>query len=293
LELKKLGIDDLVHFDFMDPPAPETMMRALEELNYLGCIDDDGELTALGRVASEFPLDPMLAVMLIESPKFYCSNEVLSITALLSVPQVFVRPNNARKAADEAKALFANPDGDHLTLLNVYHAFKSDEARSDPSRWCYDHFLSMRSLVSADNVRSQLKRIMERNDIDLISTPHDDKNYYTNICKALCAGYFMQVSKRMSGRKGYITVKDNQEVLIHPSSVLAQDREWVIYHEFVLTTKNYIRTVTAIRPEWLLELAPAYYDIDSFQKGSVDVRMGIEQAKAKYDRAQQKALRKK
>lgn len=42
LELKKLGIDDLVHFDFMDPPAPETMMRALEELNYLACLDDEG-----------------------------------------------------------------------------------------------------------------------------------------------------------------------------------------------------------------------------------------------------------
>ncbi|KAI7203974.1 putative pre-mRNA-splicing factor ATP-dependent RNA helicase, partial [Hortaea werneckii] len=85
LELKKLGIDDLVHFDLMDPPAPETLMRALEELNYLACLDDEGELTALGKLASEFPLDPALAVMLISSPEFYCSNEILSLTALLSV----------------------------------------------------------------------------------------------------------------------------------------------------------------------------------------------------------------
>jgi len=48
LTLKKLGIKDLVHFDFMDPPAPETMMRALELLNYLGALDDEGELTELG-----------------------------------------------------------------------------------------------------------------------------------------------------------------------------------------------------------------------------------------------------
>ncbi|KIW24849.1 pre-mRNA-splicing factor ATP-dependent RNA helicase PRP43 [Cladophialophora immunda] len=90
LELKKLGIDDLVHFDLMDPPAPETLMRALE-LNYLACLDDDGNLTTMGRLASEFPLDPALAVMLI-SPEFYCSNEILSLTALLSVPRIFVRP---------------------------------------------------------------------------------------------------------------------------------------------------------------------------------------------------------
>ncbi len=77
LELKKLGVEDLVHFDLMDPPAPETLMRALEELNYLACLDDEGELTHLGSLASQFPLDPALALMLISSPEFYCSNEIL------------------------------------------------------------------------------------------------------------------------------------------------------------------------------------------------------------------------
>ncbi|KAK9481018.1 P-loop containing nucleoside triphosphate hydrolase protein [Lipomyces japonicus] len=274
LELKKLGIDDLVHFDFMDPPAPETMMRALEELNYLACLDDDGELTALGRLASEFPLDPMLAVMVITSPEFYCSNEILSLTALLSVPSVFVRPNSARKKADEMKMQFAHPDGDHLTLLNVYHAFKGEVAQLNPVNWCYDHFLSYRSLQSADSVRAQLKRIMERNDLDLVSTPFDDRNYYTNIRRALTSGFFMQVAKKSSSGKHYITAKDNQDVLLHPSTVLGQESEWVIYNEFVLTSKNYIRTVTSIRPEWLFELAPAYYDVSSFKKG--DVRMSLE-----------------
>lgn len=84
LQLKKLGIDDLVHFDFMDPPAPETLMRALELLNYLAALDDDGNLTDLGAVMSEFPLDPQLAKMLIASCQHNCSNEILSITAMLS-----------------------------------------------------------------------------------------------------------------------------------------------------------------------------------------------------------------
>ncbi|KAL5283888.1 DHX15 family protein [Megaselia abdita] len=84
LQLKKLGIDDLVHFDFMDPPAPETLMRALELLNYLAALDDDGNLTDLGAIMSEFPLDPQLAKMLIASCQHNCSNEILSITAMLS-----------------------------------------------------------------------------------------------------------------------------------------------------------------------------------------------------------------
>ncbi|XP_068661015.1 probable pre-mRNA-splicing factor ATP-dependent RNA helicase DEAH2 isoform X3 [Aristolochia californica] len=84
LTLKKLGIDDLVHFDFMDPPAPETLMRALEVLNYLGALDDDGNLSKLGEIMSEFPLDPQMSKMLVVSPEFNCSNEILSISAMLS-----------------------------------------------------------------------------------------------------------------------------------------------------------------------------------------------------------------
>lgn len=252
LELKKLGIDDLVHFDLMDPPAPETLMRALEELNYLACLDDEGNLTTLGKLASEFPLDPALAVMLISSPEFYCSNEILSLTALLSVPQIFVRPASARKRADDMKALFAHPDGDHLTMLNVYHAFKSSQAQENQKQWCHDHFVSLRALQSADHVRLQLRRIMEREELELMSTPFEDKRYYENIRRALVAGFFMQVARREGTGKTYVTVKDNQNVLLHPSTVLGQDCEWVVYNEFVLTTKNYIRTVTAVRPEWLL-----------------------------------------
>lgn len=252
LELKKLGIDDLVHFDLMDPPAPETLMRALEELNYLACLDDNCELTPLGKLASEFPLDPALAVMLISSPEFYCSNEILSLTALLSVPQIFNRPTAARKRADEMKALFAHPDGDHLTLLNVYHAFKGAQAQDNPKAWCHEHFLSLRALQSADNVRQQLKRIMETHEIALVSTPFEDRNYYENIRRALVAGFFMQVAKKEASGKTYTTVKDHQTVLLHPSTVLGVEAEWVVYNEFVLTTKNYVRTVTAVRAEWLL-----------------------------------------
>ncbi|CEJ79932.1 Putative Pre-mRNA-splicing factor [[Torrubiella] hemipterigena] len=271
LELKKLGVTDLVHFDLMDPPAPETMMRALEELNYLACLDDDCELTTLGSLASEFPLDPALAVMLISSPEFYCSNEILSITSLLSVPQIFMRPANNRKRADEMKAHFSHPDGDHLTLLNAYHAFKG-QAASDPDggkKWCHEHFLSFRHLTSADSVRLQLKRIMETQNLDLISTPFEDKNYYVNIRRALLTGFFMQVAMKESSGKVYRTVKDDQAVLIHPSTVLRTEFEWVLYSEFVLTSKQYIRTCTGVKPEWLLDIAPTYYDLDTFENGDI------------------------
>jgi len=260
LHLKKLGIDDLVHFDFMDPPAPETLMRALEMLNYLGALNDDGDLTELGSLMSEFPLDPQLAKSLAASPNHNCSNEILSIVAMLSVPHVFIRPPEARKAADEAKDRFSHIDGDHLTLLNVFHAFKQN---GTDSNWCYDNFLSERSLRSAENVRTQLSKIMTRLSLKLVSTDFASKEYYINIRKALVEGFFMQVAHlERSGH--YLTVKDNQVVQLHPSTGVDSKPEWVLYNEFVLTSKNFIRTVTSIRAEWLVEISPHYYDLENF-----------------------------
>lgn len=159
-----------------------------------------------------------------------------------------MRPNDARKAADDAKAQFSHEHGDHLSLLNAYHLYKSYN-EGDVSQWCYENFLNLRSLKSADNVRIQLERIMMRFQIPLVSTPFEDKSYYINIRRAICAGYFMQVAHlEKSGH--YLTVKDNQVVQLHPSTCLNHHPEWVIYNEFVLTTRNYIRTVTETRGEW-------------------------------------------
>eukprot|EP01105_Mastigella_eilhardi_P021513 TRINITY_DN5214_c0_g1_i2.p1 TRINITY_DN5214_c0_g1~~TRINITY_DN5214_c0_g1_i2.p1 ORF type:complete len:640 (+),score=177.02 TRINITY_DN5214_c0_g1_i2:435-2354(+) len=260
LQLKKLGIDDLVHFDFMDPPAPETLMRALELLNYMQAVDDDGNLTELGSMMAEFPLDPQLSKMIIASPNLNCSNEILSIAALLSVPNVFMRPKEAARAADEAKAKFVHQDGDHLTLLNAYHAYKQ---AGEDQHWCYDHFLQQRSLRSADSVRTQLSRIMNRFNLVLVSADFTSPLYYTNIRKALLLGYFMQVAF-LEAAGHYRTVKDNQVVALHPSCCLMRKPQWVLYNEFVLTTKNFIRTCTDVRGEWLLELAPHYYDMGNF-----------------------------
>ena len=107
---------------------------------------------------------------------------------------------------------------------------------------------------------------MTRCSLPLLSTPFTHRDYYRNIKRALCAGFFMCVAhKHAAGH--YVTVKDNQVVAIHPSSVLDFKPEWCLYQEFVLTTKNFIRTVTAVEGAWLVELAPQYYDLSNFPVG--------------------------
>jgi len=269
LTLLKLGIQDLVHFDFMDPPAPETMMRALEQLNYLGALDDEGNLTQLGNKMSEVPIEPHLAKILLVSPDHSCSNEITSILALLSVPSIFSRPKDCVKEADEAKAQFSHKDGDHITLLNAYHAYKQNASSKD---WCYDNFLNFRSLQTADNVREQLVRILKKLNLPLISTDLTHPSYYDNILKCLSSGLFMQVA-HLQKQGFYLTVKDQQVVSIHPSSVIDNKPPWIFFQEFVLTTRNYIRTVSATRVEWLLETAPHYYDLENWPEGETKLEL--------------------
>ncbi|KAJ1287791.1 hypothetical protein BS78_02G037600 [Paspalum vaginatum] len=153
LALKRLGVDDLVHFEFMDPPNPETLMRALEVLNCLGALDDEGNLTQLGEIMSEFPLDPQMSKMLVISPKYNCSNEIATIAAMVSAPNCFLRPREAQKAAREVKARFGHIDGDQpsdpFERLPCVHAKHADE---DP-QWCYENFIDARALKYAENVR--------------------------------------------------------------------------------------------------------------------------------------------
>lgn len=65
--LKSMGIDNLVEFDYLDPPPHDMLVKGLEMLYALGALNDEGELTKLGRRMAEFPLDPMLSKMLIAS----------------------------------------------------------------------------------------------------------------------------------------------------------------------------------------------------------------------------------
>ncbi|KAJ2789269.1 Pre-mRNA-splicing factor ATP-dependent RNA helicase dhx15, partial [Coemansia guatemalensis] len=134
---------------------------------------------------------------------------------------------------------------------------------AEPVQWCWDNFLQFRSLKSADNIREQLRRVASKSGIPLVSNDFRSPDYYPQIRKAMTAGYYMQAA-HLERNGQYLTVKDNQLVLLHPSSVLDRKPEWVIYNEFVLTKRHYIRTVTEVKPEWLLEIAPHYYDLSSF-----------------------------
>ncbi|XP_001360333.2 ATP-dependent RNA helicase DHX8 [Drosophila pseudoobscura] len=252
LQLKTMGINDLLHFDFMDAPPVESLVMALEQLHSLSALDDEGLLTRLGRRMAEFPLEPNLSKMLIMSVALQCSDEILTIVSMLSVQNVFYRPKDKQALADQKKAKFNQAEGDHLTLLAVYNSWKNNKFSN---AWCYENFVQIRTLKRSQDVRKQLLGIMDRHKLDVVSAGKSS----VRIQKAVCSGFFRNAAKK-DPQEGYRTLVDSQVVYIHPSSALFNRQpEWVIYHELVQTTKEYMREVTTIDPKWLVEFAPSFF----------------------------------
>ncbi|KAL3085159.1 hypothetical protein niasHS_010228 [Heterodera schachtii] len=252
LQLKAMGINNLLEFDFMDAPPAEAMITALYQLYQLSALDEDGLLTRLGRRMAEFPLEPSLAKMLIMSVELGCADDILTIVSMLSVQNVFYRPKEKQELADEKKSKFHQPEGDHCTLLAVYNAWKHHHFSP---QWCYENFVQVRTLKRSQDIRKQLLSIMDRHKLDIKTAGRDTQL----VQKAICSGFFRNAVKR-DPQEGYRTVVDGQTVYIHPSSSLFQNQpEWVVYHELVQTTKEYMREVTSIEPNWLVEFAPSYF----------------------------------
>ncbi|KAJ3218005.1 hypothetical protein HDU67_006905 [Dinochytrium kinnereticum] len=265
LMLKSLGIDNLMSFDFMDAPPAETLMKAVEQLYALGALNSRGDLTKLGRRMAEFPIDPMLSKSLIASETYQCSEEVVSIIAMLTAGNgIFFKPKNEAVQAEQARRNFFRPGGDHISLLSVWNQYVETNFST---AWCKENYIQFRSMKKARDVREQLVGLMERVEVPLLSNP--DPGNTVPIRKAITSGFFYNTARLNRSGDSYRTIKHNETVTIHPSSSLyisnsntntnKQYPKWVLYFELVFTTREFMRQVIEIQSDWLLEVAPHYY----------------------------------
>lgn len=258
LLLKSLGVKDLLDFDFMDPPPQDTITTSLFDLWALGAIDHVGDLTPMGRTMTAFPMDPSLAKLLITSSQEYaCSEEMLTIVSMLSVPSVFYRPKERQEESDAAREKFFVPESDHLTLLHVYSQWTSN-GYSDS--WCIRHFLHPKALRRAKEIREQIHDILaQQKDMELVSCGTD----WDVIRKCICSGYYHQAAK-VKGIGEYINLRTSVTVQLHPTSALyglGYLPDYVVYHELILTSKEYMSCVTSVDPHWLADLGGVFYSL--------------------------------
>ncbi|CCH41487.1 ATP-dependent RNA helicase [Wickerhamomyces ciferrii] len=255
LMLKAIGINDLLNFQFMDPPSTDSILLSLNELYYLKAVDEESRITTIGRNLVNIPADPTISKTLIESIHYKCSDEMITIFAVLSTPNIFNRPKQQQELADKKKARFHHPHGDHLTYLNVYNAWVNNDYSK---QWCQENFIQERSLKRAQDVRNQLIQIFKRFKYPIISCGANTNS----VRKALCSGFFKNVAKR-DQQEGYKTLAEETQVYIHPSSCVRNNPQYVVYNSILNTTKEYLVHVTQIEPKWLVEVSPEFFEVNT------------------------------
>ena len=144
LVLKGMGVSDPLQFDFLTRPTSASLRRACELLYALGALDDNMELTVHGKKMAKLPVDPIYAHLLLQSPTYGCTREMLTAVAMLSAENVMFRPGGGGlddgtgggslgQKAVQAHRRFASHEGDLPTLKNIYEAWQK-EAIYSPAR---------------------------------------------------------------------------------------------------------------------------------------------------------------
>ncbi|GJN88407.1 hypothetical protein Rhopal_001373-T1 [Rhodotorula paludigena] len=241
LQLKSLGIQNLVRFDWMTSPSSVMLERALEFLYCLGALDDEGKLTKpLGVRMAEMPIDPMMSKI-----------------------NVFILDDGDSIRGELERRKFTVEEGDHLSALNAYNAFVKYGRKS--SKWCHTHRLNFKALSRALSIRTQLAKYLKRFEIPIVSCGED----HTSIRRCLTSGYFRNAAV-LQPDGTYRSVREGAILHAHPSSVLfsrTPSKPFVIFHEVIETTKGFMREITVIEQDWLVELAGHYYSFREAKRG--------------------------
>ncbi|KEF61953.1 uncharacterized protein A1O9_03525 [Exophiala aquamarina CBS 119918] len=279
LQLKALGIDNVVRFDFLSPPPSQLMVRAFDLLYSLGAVDDYAKLTTpLGTRMAELSIPPMMAKCLLASsePRFDCQSEVLTISAMTSLQgNIWFHHSGEKKAMEVSRRKFAAEEGDHLTLLNVYQSFITKGKKE--AKWCHANHINFKSMTRVVSIRNQLRRYLERLGVkvdETLSLPSSDHPYHsakapapsrdkaTNILQCLTTGFFSQAAK-MQPDGSFRSVSGEVTMFAHPTSLMFNRKaQYVIFHELLETSdKVYIKDISKVEKSWLVDFSGGFYNV--------------------------------
>ncbi|MFT7802381.1 putative ATP-dependent RNA helicase DHX40 [Arapaima gigas] len=289
LTLKCLGVHDVIRFPYLDSPEEKYILVALKQLYQCDAIDRRGHVTTLGRLMAEFPLPPGLTRALLKAASLGCEDILLPVAAMLSVENIFIRPGRPEKQQESEQkhrqlATQAGGCNDFAVLLNVFEKCKASDT---PSAWCRDHWIHWRAMKSAFSVEKQLRDILIRlKQHPDFPVEKFDGSRSELLRRCLCSGYFANVARRSVGRT-FCTMDGHGSVVhIHPSSALFEQEaqlDWILFHDVLVTSRVYVRTICPIRYEWVKDLLPKLHEVEPHELSSVAREEVTDEEMAKWE----------
>lgn len=254
LQLMALNLGQVETFPFLDPPRADAIRDGYKTLFEIGAVDEEGQLTPLGRKLARLPVDPRIGRMILAASEEGCLHEVLIIAAVLEVDDPRLRPADRAAEADLCHGAFRHPESDFLSFLKLwdfYQSLKTKLSRNQMKKACQQNFLSYNRLREWADIFRELQEIVAESGMKL-NRRRDDS---AAIHRAILTGLLSNVAMRHN-RYEYTVAGGGKAFLWPGSGVFESKPPWVMAAELVETGKRYLRVCAKIDPAWVEELAP-------------------------------------
>lgn len=248
LQMAELGIKDFMDFDFIAPPGKEGIIGAVDTLNMLGALNEDNSLSSIGKLMVQFPLEPRISRIIVESIIHYPNvlEEAVIASSFLSTNSPFLLPQGEEMEARKAHHAFKDMQGDFVSYLNIFSAYKNS---TNKERFCKKNYLDERVMSEIDSINEQLKEIISDMNIPILSG--GNKGDY--LC-CIASGMIQFVCIR-TGKEKYKTITTDR-ISIHPGSVMfKQDPLYFVAGEIVRTSRMYAMSVSPLTKPLLNQIS--------------------------------------
>lgn len=256
LQMENLKLGKVEDFPFLDKPEPAFIKDGYRLLNELGAINEQGQLTPLGKNLAKLPADPRMGRMILAANEQHCLREILIITSALSAQDPRDRPHEKRQAADQSHQQYQHKQSDFLSFVNLWDSYEQQRqtlSQKQLRKYCKDNFLSYLRMREWRDTHHQLKIICKQLSFKENQQPAE----YADIHKALLTGLLSQIGHKdnKDNDQQYLGAR-NTRFNIFPGSTLAKKQApWIIAAELLETSKLFAHHVAVIEPEWIEPIA--------------------------------------
>ncbi|MBC6462570.1 ATP-dependent RNA helicase HrpA [Actinomadura sp. HBU206391] len=259
LQMTALGLGDIAAFPFVEPPDRRNIKDGVNLLHELGALDAGGQderrrLTSTGRKLAQLPVDPRLARMVLEADRNGCVQEVLIITAALSIQDPRERPSDRQQAADQQHARFADKESDFMSFLNLWRYLRERQEELSSGqfrRLCKSEFLHYMRVREWQDLYAQLRQVAKDLGFTVNSAPGDQQKVHVS----LLAGLLSHIGLRDPETRDYLGARGARFGVFPGSALFKKQPRWVMAAELVETSRLWGRVTAKIEPEWVEPLA--------------------------------------
>ena len=254
LQMAAAKLGDIADFPFLDPPDRRQVRDGIRLLQELAALDEREELTPLGRRLAQLPVDPRLGRMILEADRLGCAEEVIVITAALSIQDPRERPAEKREQADQLHARFADEHSDFLAFLNLWRYLREQQRALSGNQFrrrCHAEFLHHLRVREWQDLVAQLRQAAKQVDVTLNRAEAEPETIHA----ALLAGLLSQLGLKDPARREFQGARGARFALWPGSALAKRPPTWVMVAELVETSRLWGRVAARIDPRAVEPLA--------------------------------------